>query len=475
MAGNRGIDYAPPRGTPVVAAADGEVTFAGSVAGALHVTVRHGDGLRTTVSFLAEVTVAAGARVRQGETLGLVGGPVHFGVRDPEGRYLDPALLLSGELVPDAVLVPGTAEGADPLVERRSLVSVLAGTGLAATTWVAATGVGVGLTAVDATVRSTVLGLVWEMTRDCTPEATPVPPPQGRRIAVVVSGLGTGSGGNSAWEVPTADLGYVDADVVRFSYAGGRAPSPGAPMRPGAEGLDGLTQSPFTAVDSQQALETSAALLAALLADVATRAPGVPIDVIAHSQGGVVSRLAVADAAASGSLPVNLETLVTLGSPHGGAPLADLVRGLDGSIGGRIALDRASGAFPGLDPSAPSPGQLGTRSAVLHSVADQHLPETVRFTSIGARWDLTVPAGQTRDDAARGVIVDPGLGTDAHGALTSSPATVREIALAVAGRPPTCESFADAGFDLAASQGVAAAESAAAVVAMVAAVSDGPS
>ena len=473
MAGNRGIDYAPPPGTPVAAAADGEVAFAGPVAGALHVTVRHADGLRTTVSFLAEVTVAAGARVRQGQTLGLAGGPVHFGVRDPEGRYLDPALLLSGALVPGAVLVPGTAEGADPLLERRSLFSVMVGTGVAATTWAVSTGGRVGLAAVDVAARSTALGVVWEMTRECTSASTAVPSPDGRRIAVVVSGLGTGSGGNSAWEVPTGDLGYADADVVRFSYAGGRAPSPGAPPRSGATGLEGLAQSEFTAADSQQALETSAARLGALLADVAARAPGVPIDVIAHSQGGVVSRLAIAEAAAAGTIPVNLETLVTLGSPHGGAPLADLVLGLDGSVAGRVALDLASGAFPGLDPSAPAPGQLGTRSAVLRSVADQRLPETVRFTSIGARWDLTVPAGQTGDAAARHVIVDPGPGTDAHGAITSSPAAVREIGLAVAGRSPTCESFTDAGLDVAASRGIAAAETAAAVGAAVAAASDG--
>ncbi len=474
MAGNRGIDYAPAPGTPVVAAADGRVVFAGPVAGALHVTVRHPDGLRTTVSFLAEVTVASGAEVRQGQTLGLAGGPVHFGVRDPDDRYLDPALLLAGELVPGAVLVPGTGEGADPLVERRSLLSVLAGTGVAATTWVVSTGGRVGATAVDVAARSTVLGVVWEMTRDCTPVSTSVPPPVGRRIAVVVSGLGTGSGGNSAWEVPTSELGYAEADVVRFSYAGGRAPSPGAPARPGAPGLEGLAQVEFTADDSQQPLETSAARLDGLLVEVAGRAPGVPIDVIAHSQGGVVARLALAEAAADGTIPPSLETLVTLGSPHGGAPLADLVLALGGSVGGRAALDRASGAFPGLDPAAPAPGQLGTRSAVLRSVADQPLPEAVRFTSIGARWDLTVPAGQTDDDAARHVIVDPGLGSDAHGEITSAPAAVREIGLAVADRPPTCESAADAGIDWVASRGVAGVEAAAAVGAAAVAAAEDP-
>ncbi len=39
QAGNRGLEYATPAGTPVAAAADGEVTFAGPVAGGLHVVV----------------------------------------------------------------------------------------------------------------------------------------------------------------------------------------------------------------------------------------------------------------------------------------------------------------------------------------------------------------------------------------------------------------------------------------------------
>ena len=82
MPGNRGVDYDPPSGTAVTAAADGEVVFAGSVGGTLHVTLRHADGLRTSYSFLAEVSVTTGGRVRQGDVVGVAGGPIHFGVRD---------------------------------------------------------------------------------------------------------------------------------------------------------------------------------------------------------------------------------------------------------------------------------------------------------------------------------------------------------------------------------------------------------
>src|SRR5690349_16189786 len=46
--GHRGLSYDPGVGAPVRAAADGVVVFAGPVAGSLHVTVRHPDGVRTT-------------------------------------------------------------------------------------------------------------------------------------------------------------------------------------------------------------------------------------------------------------------------------------------------------------------------------------------------------------------------------------------------------------------------------------------
>src|SRR6185436_13317100 len=72
------------------------------------------------------------------------------------------------------------------------------------------------------------------------------------------------------------------------------------------------------AADSQQDLRRSGRLLADLLARVAAASPGVPIDVVAHSQGGIVARLALATAPP----PATVRHLVTLGTPHGGANLA---------------------------------------------------------------------------------------------------------------------------------------------------------
>lgn len=127
--GNRGWEYATTPGGPVRAVLGGVVVFAGPVAGNLHVSVEHPGGLRSTYSFLAEVTVGRGQLVAPGTQLGLTAMTFHFGLRR-DGTYLDPAILFhavpSGppRLVPrpgrvpprlNAVVLPGRASGPIPL------------------------------------------------------------------------------------------------------------------------------------------------------------------------------------------------------------------------------------------------------------------------------------------------------------------------------------------------------------------------
>jgi hypothetical protein len=103
---HRGIDIAAPVGTPVVAAAAGEVRFAG-VAGSsgLTVSVRTDDGFDTSYLHLGAAQVRAGVRISAGQRLGLVGTTgvrsaevphLHFGVRDADSRhaYRDPLAFL---------------------------------------------------------------------------------------------------------------------------------------------------------------------------------------------------------------------------------------------------------------------------------------------------------------------------------------------------------------------------------------------
>ncbi|MDQ1491978.1 MAG: hypothetical protein QOJ23_4492 [Actinomycetota bacterium] len=98
-----GLDFAAPPGTPVRAAGDGVVVFAGRVGRrALAVALQHPAARRTTYAYLRRVTVVAGTPVRRGTVLGESGGTgpghgadvVHFGYR-VAGVAQDPAPLFA--------------------------------------------------------------------------------------------------------------------------------------------------------------------------------------------------------------------------------------------------------------------------------------------------------------------------------------------------------------------------------------------
>jgi hypothetical protein len=103
---HRGIDIAAPVGTPVVAAADGDVRFAGTAGSSgLTISIRTGDGYDTSYLHLSSLSVRAGAHVSTGDRIGAVGTTgvrsataphLHFGVRAAGTRhdYRDPMALL---------------------------------------------------------------------------------------------------------------------------------------------------------------------------------------------------------------------------------------------------------------------------------------------------------------------------------------------------------------------------------------------
>jgi pimeloyl-ACP methyl ester carboxylesterase len=263
----------------------------------------------------------------------------------------------------------------------------------------------------------------------CTPESVPAPRVVGRHRAVLVGGLGSASGHAAVLEVPTDRLGYAPNDVMQFSYRGGTA-----------------AESPYAPADTQGDLRASARRLRELLERLDREDPTVPVDVIAHSQGGLVTREALADEVDRGDahLPP-LGAIVTLGSPHKGADLATAVGMLSHPLAGRTllaAVERASSSAP--DPRSPAVQQLSETSGFLRKLNARPIPKGVHFTSIGGRGDLVVPAPRTRLAGASNVTVPvPGAARD-HDALPRSPAAEREMALALAGMPPTCQGFTDA-------------------------------
>ncbi|MFJ4987532.1 murein hydrolase activator EnvC family protein [Streptomyces sp. NPDC088732] len=107
-AGHRGVDLRAGPGAPVRAAAQGRVTYAGSVAGRGVVVIGLAEGLRITYQPV-RATVAAGDEVRAGQLVGELadgpwhcpGGCLHWGLLRGD-TYLDPLSLL-----PDGMLRDG--------------------------------------------------------------------------------------------------------------------------------------------------------------------------------------------------------------------------------------------------------------------------------------------------------------------------------------------------------------------------------
>lgn len=92
-----GVDFGAPWGSPIVAAADGVVSYAGYHGGhGNYVRIEHGGALGTGYAHMSRIAVSPGMRVRSGEVIGYVGstglstGPhLHYEVYQG-GRTVDP-------------------------------------------------------------------------------------------------------------------------------------------------------------------------------------------------------------------------------------------------------------------------------------------------------------------------------------------------------------------------------------------------
>ncbi len=485
--GNRGVDYETTPGDSVGAAADGQVVFAGPVGGSLHVVVLHPDGVRTSYSFLQSIAVHRGDRVVQGQVVATSAGRLHFGARVGD-TYVDPTHLFAAgppevHLVPDEERRPASEEHerSGLLSGLRGLAGSVAGATADGVAWArdqaAAASADAARRAADR-LRSQIEELRGALTyvrdlnpevlasrqvqtladwyaqrRHCTPaDVTPEPLRPGERLAVRVAGFGSFSNdvglrspdeGVGIDHVDTDALGYRREDVVRFSYAGGTT-----------------AENPYDPPVTAQDIRISARRLRRLLERLGEEHPGVPIDILAHSQGGLVAREALAMEAdpGDGDLPP-VTSLVLFGVPNTGTDLA--------TVAVMLGHSRSGAGFEGLVGAA-RPGSAAFDGASIHQLAETStliarlnatpLPGGVHVTSIGARTDPTVAALHTRLDGADNIVINSGGGIFTHDKLPGSPEARREAALAIRGLPPTCQTLADMVADTAVTQEISLAE-----------------
>ncbi|MCS4484133.1 M23 family metallopeptidase [Gleimia sp. 6138-11-ORH1] len=100
LSGHRGVDLCPAVGSVITAPTSGTVIYAGKLNDRDLVSIQLPNGLRTSFEPL-KVQVSKGQQVKAGDPIGtLVAGHendcLHWGVRKPGGKYLNPLQFLVG-------------------------------------------------------------------------------------------------------------------------------------------------------------------------------------------------------------------------------------------------------------------------------------------------------------------------------------------------------------------------------------------
>lgn len=110
---HKGIDIAVPKGTEIIAVADGVVEVAGfSSSAGEWIRINHNNGIKTVYMHNSELLVTVGQEVKQGDIIalsgntGISGGPhLHFGV-EVNGDYVDPLEYVNPDNPRPVSLVP---------------------------------------------------------------------------------------------------------------------------------------------------------------------------------------------------------------------------------------------------------------------------------------------------------------------------------------------------------------------------------
>ena len=425
-AGNRGIEYDTVEGQSVRAVDRGRVAFVGAVGNARHVVIDHGDGLRSTYAFVSATSVVRGQFVEAGRQVAVAAPGFHLTARLGD-VYVDPVLLFGGAEVRVRLTESAAAEPAARSQRLRPALAMF--DALLDLTMVAQ---------IKGFADSTIAWSHSECTEDGVVITSPIAGrPAHGRLLIEVGGLGSSSEGAAIGDLDVLALGYDPDNIVSFSYAGGCSPNPFG-LTAGDGSLSAVVSSaPYGPEDTYQSIDVSAQLLADLIDEVSTERPGEPIDLAAHSLGGVVSAraLAILSDRHPGGVPV--EVAITIGSPHSGTDLATAAVATSGSG----AVDWM------IDPLLPDGGAQRHADSVLElaeaggpSSGSSAPPPEVRAVAVAGATDLVVPAGHAVWDGAVNVVVPAGAtdGVGLHSELPGRAEVQRELALAISGLPPRC-------------------------------------
>jgi hypothetical protein len=201
----------------------------------------------------------------------------------------------------------------------------------------------------------------------------------------------------------------------------------------------------YDKADTHIDLRVAAARLAQQLRAMQREEPGREVDLIAHSQGGIVVDWFIQNIYRPGDRTYPpIGTVVTLSSPHEGAPLATLADSVGRTPVGREVLEAIGDHVTSIpDPGSPAVAQLSERSATIAEIQGRGVPDHFDVTSIGATEDLVVPATNTGLQGADQTTVAVNAVSE-HSAIVEDPNALRAVRAALEGRPPPCVDVFDA-------------------------------
>ena len=269
-------------------------------------------------------------------------------------------------------------------------------------------------------------------------------------IVVTIAGIGsttelTANGtvttNATMYKADLTTLGFPEDRVYHFSYAGIEEGGPGSYR----------LHKPYEKEETYQAIDLSAEKLARQIEEIGRRHPGKKIDLVAHSQGGLVAQYYLANIYQFDDRErVSIDHFVSIGSPHLGADSAQLHDTLAGTPQGDFLLDGwevAAKDFGLPPPSSDSARQMAEDSPFILELNEQWNPDVAKTATIAATFDFVVTSPHTRLAGAEHYTADlPNAFSSllSHGSMVEADSTKEIVYNWLADTPSTCTALRNA-------------------------------
>jgi pimeloyl-ACP methyl ester carboxylesterase len=254
------------------------------------------------------------------------------------------------------------------------------------------------------------------------------PGPPNDNVLVTVAGITSNSDDEILTLLP-AQLGYPPERIYPFSYRG-------------MGDLD--LHEDYRAIDTFGDLKEAGLELQRLLVEIGKRYPDTEVDLVAHSQGGIVVRAALELLPRMEGMPY-VEHVATLATPHRGAPLAAAGRDIDARWFGLVsaAIELSGAPVPTMRDAAVQ--QMIPGSDLMEELGASPRGFGTRYLSLAIANDLIVPADRgLQPGSDRSHVLGPEGWLTGHSAIVTSTEARGRLFDHLRDGPVTCRGAWDA-------------------------------